>query len=45
MILTSEKSLKLGDTVDAEKVPGKLGLTLELCAGIIDKVLFYYYLR
>merc|ERR1719342_1951277 len=35
--LVNEKSLKAGDTVDAEKVPGKLGLTLELCAGIIDK--------
>merc|ERR1712058_202355 len=32
-----DKSLKPGDKVDAEKVPGKLGLTVELCAGIIDK--------
>ena len=32
------KLLNPGDTIDTNSVPGKLGITLELCAGIIDKV-------
>ena len=31
------KSLTAGDSIDTAKVPGELGLTIELCAGIIDK--------
>ena len=34
------KANKLGETgstIDEQKVPGSLGLTHELCAGIIDK--------
>ena len=27
----------VGDTIDTSKVAGEAGLTLELCAGIIDK--------
>ena len=31
--------LDVGDQVDTDKFPGSLGLTLELCAGIVDKKL------
>ena len=31
--------LDVGDQVDTDKFPGSLGLTLELCAGIVDKEL------
>ena len=31
--------MSVGDQVDTEKYPGRLGLTLELCAGIVDKEL------
>ena len=31
------KSLAAGDSVDTAQVPGETGLTIELCAGIIDK--------
>ena len=31
------KSLAAGDVIDTTKVPGEAGLTIELCAGIIDK--------
>ena len=34
----SGKQLGPGDSIDTTKVPGKVGVTLELCAGIIDKV-------
>jgi UDP-sugar diphosphatase len=27
----------VGSEIDSEKVPGHLGLTYELCAGIVDK--------
>ena len=30
--------LNPGDSIDTNSVPGKVGITLELCAGIIDKV-------
>ena len=30
--------LNAGDCIDTNIVPGKLGITIELCAGIIDKV-------
>ena len=30
-----------GDTIDPEQVPGSLGLTHELCAGIVDKELSF----
>merc|ERR1712110_1023075 len=29
--------LNPGDSIDTDSVPGKIGITLELCAGIIDK--------
>ena len=37
-LLASGKQLGPGDSIDTTKVPGKVGVTLELCAGIIDKV-------
>ena len=36
--LIEGRLLSAGDKIDTEKVPGHYGLTLELCAGIIDKV-------
>ena len=30
--------LNPGDSIDTKSIPGKVGITLELCAGIIDKV-------
>ena len=30
--------LNPGDSIDTDSVPGKIGITIELCAGIIDKV-------
>ena len=37
-LMASGKQLGPGDSIDTTKVPGKVGVTLELCAGIIDKV-------
>ena len=37
--LIEGRLLSAGDKIDTEKVPGHYGLTLELCAGIIDKEL------
>ena len=39
LLLMSGKQLGPGDSIDTTKVPGKVGVTLELCAGIIDKVI------
>ena len=38
LLFMSGKQLGPGDSIDTTKVPGKVGVTLELCAGIIDKV-------
>merc|ERR1719361_2765803 len=32
-------AVTVGDQVDTDKFPGHLGLTVELCAGIVDKEL------
>ena len=37
-LVVAGKQLGPGDSIDTTKVPGKVGVTLELCAGIIDKV-------
>lgn len=37
MYIAAVKVEDMGDTIDTKKYPPSLGMTIELCAGIVDK--------